>query len=318
MAAIGLIGVRSQKTNIAKHMETSPSPRPAELTIGLPVRNGGSLLKIAIDSLLNQTFRDFILVISDNASDDQTQSVCERYAALDERIRYVRQPVNIGNPGNFRFTLMQANSPFFMWAAHDDIWLPEFAERNIALLKNDPAAAASVSQVEFFMPDGGVVVSTGTAPITGTPNERVSEYFRLVGDSSRFYAVFRTEIIKRSYPVDAMVYGFDWIISALVLVEGSNVEVPKVLLRRMPQAPDHYFRSLLKQVETKWIDRVFPFRRLTLQLRKHLPPAIWRSCAWSIYRYNVIVCLRLLEYRMPALRPVINTIARVEAFLRRL
>ena len=70
-----------------------PIPR---LTIGLPVYNGQDFLPQALDALLGQSFRDFELIISDNASTDGTEEVCRRYAAQDDRIRYHRQPRNVG------------------------------------------------------------------------------------------------------------------------------------------------------------------------------------------------------------------------------
>jgi glycosyltransferase involved in cell wall biosynthesis len=297
-------------------IDATNSPGNPQLTIGLPVRNGGSLLSIAIESLLNQTFRDFILVISDNASGDQTQAVCEHYAAMDDRIRYIRQPVNLGNPGNFRFTLMQAKTPYFMWAAHDDIWLPAFAERNIELLNRNPRAASSVSRVEFMLPDGGKRPSNGTAAICGTPVERVRKYLQMVGDSSRFYSVYRTAILQRCYHQDIDVFGFDWIASALVLVEGDNLEVNEVLLRRMPQTSAHYFRTILKQLEGSWLDRLFPLRRMTLRLRKYLPADVWRASAVFVLRHNIVMGFNLLEYRLPFTRPAIRKISTAEKALR--
>jgi glycosyltransferase involved in cell wall biosynthesis len=299
-------------------MSATNSPSKPQLTIGLPVRNGGSLLSIAIESLLKQTFRDFTLLISDNASDDQTQSICEHYAAMDDRIRYIRQPVNLGNPGNFRFTLMQAKTEYFMWAAHDDIWLPTFAERNIELLNRNPRASSSVSRVEFMLPDGEMRPSNGTAAICGTPVERVRKYLQMVGDSSRFYSVYRTAILQRCYHHDIDVFGFDWIASALVLVEGDNLEVDTVLLRRMPQSSGHYFRTILKQLEGSRLDRLFPLRQLTLKLRKYLPADIWRACAGLVLRHNIVMGFNLLEYRLPFTGPAIRKISTAEKALRRM
>jgi glycosyltransferase involved in cell wall biosynthesis len=78
------------------------------LTIGLPVYNGGMSLKRTIDSLRSQTYRDFILHISDNASTDETPSICRAAAELDGRVVYTRQPENIGAHENFRFVLQSA------------------------------------------------------------------------------------------------------------------------------------------------------------------------------------------------------------------
>ena len=76
-------------------------PEKALVTIGVPVYNGERFLEQCLDSLLSQTYRDFVLVISDNASTDRTQEICGRYAKADPRVRYHRNPVNIGLYGNF-------------------------------------------------------------------------------------------------------------------------------------------------------------------------------------------------------------------------
>src|SRR5215217_3975058 len=78
---------------ISEPCDLAQSPR---LSIGLPVYDGAMFLAEALDSLLAQTFTDFELIISDNASTDATQSICEQYAAHDCRIRYLRQDINRG------------------------------------------------------------------------------------------------------------------------------------------------------------------------------------------------------------------------------
>ena len=74
-----------------------------KVSIGLPVYNGGEFIRAAIESILAQTFPDFELNISDNASTDETEAICRDYAAQDQRIRYVRQSTNLGAGANFKF-----------------------------------------------------------------------------------------------------------------------------------------------------------------------------------------------------------------------
>ena len=104
---------------IVSPTDTSTNNLPT-VSIGMPVFNGAQYIREAIDSLLAQTFADFELIISDNASADATQEICEKYAEQDPRIRYVRQSKNIGAIANFKFVLDQARAKYFMWAAHDD------------------------------------------------------------------------------------------------------------------------------------------------------------------------------------------------------
>ena len=76
------------------------------VSIGLPVYNGEKFLKKRIDSILNQTYENFELIISDNASTDNTRKICESYTKQDSRIRYVCQQKNIGAIENFKFLLL--------------------------------------------------------------------------------------------------------------------------------------------------------------------------------------------------------------------
>jgi len=96
------------------------------LSIGMPVYNGEKYIREALDSLLAQSFTDFELIISDNASSDGTERICRDYAARDERVQYVRHAKNRGAIRNFQFLLDYVHGEYFMWAAHDDVWDAEW------------------------------------------------------------------------------------------------------------------------------------------------------------------------------------------------
>ena len=101
----------------------SASPR---LSVGLPVYNGETYIGQSIESLLGQSYEDFELIISDNASTDSTADICRHYGKQDPRIRYVRQPRNIGLSPNHNFVVQQARGEYFKWAAADDLCAPTF------------------------------------------------------------------------------------------------------------------------------------------------------------------------------------------------
>ncbi len=130
------------------------SRNPA-VSIGMPVYNGAKYIREALDSLLAQSFTDFELIISDNASADETQAICEAYAARDTRIRYVRQPENQGGVPNFLYVLRAARGEFFMWAAHDDIWAPNWLETLIAAFRPEDFAVRGALR---FIWTGGTVI----------------------------------------------------------------------------------------------------------------------------------------------------------------
>jgi glycosyltransferase involved in cell wall biosynthesis len=118
------------------------------VSIGLPVYNGAATVGRAIVTLLAQTFADFELVISDNGSTDGTEEICRDFARGDPRSRYVRHAKNRGPAANFSFVLAEARARYFMWAAADDWWHPDFLAANLALLEADPHVVCSVSRVQ--------------------------------------------------------------------------------------------------------------------------------------------------------------------------
>lgn len=112
--------------------------RQARVSIGIPVYNGENCLAEALDSLLRQTYRDFEILISDDASTDRTAEICRDYAARDARIRYVRQAGNIGAGPNHNRVLEMSQAPYFKWAAQDDLYAPAYLEECVSVLDRRP------------------------------------------------------------------------------------------------------------------------------------------------------------------------------------
>lgn len=125
----------------ASPTESSVNDCIPTVSIGMPVYNGAKYIREALDSLLVQTFTDLELIISDNASTDDTQAICEEYAQRDPRISYVRQSENKGALANFQFVLDQASGEFFMWAAADDRWDEHWIEAIYARISGEKCVA---------------------------------------------------------------------------------------------------------------------------------------------------------------------------------
>ena len=103
----------------------------------MPVYNSERYVRDALESLLTQTFQDFELFISDNASTDSTGKICREYSNRDSRIKYFLQSENLGAIANFEFVLQQAKSEFFMWAAYDDVWDKSYLTSAMNLLEEN-------------------------------------------------------------------------------------------------------------------------------------------------------------------------------------
>jgi glycosyltransferase involved in cell wall biosynthesis len=124
------------------------------LSIGLPVFNGERYLGETLDCLLGQTFRDFELVVCDNASTDRTPEIVAAAMAKDPRVRYVRNDTNIGASPNFAKVASLTTAPLFKWAAHDDLYDAAYLETCINVLDAAPEVVMAHSDCTFIDGEG--------------------------------------------------------------------------------------------------------------------------------------------------------------------
>lgn len=261
-----------------------------KLTIGMPVYNGASTIRSALDSLLNQTFGEFEIVISDNLSTDGTQQICEEYAARDARVHYVRQPRNLGPQMNFRFVLFEAQTPYFMWAAGDDLWEPTFIERNLEALERDHSLVMSQSRVLFTENGLPSHMATGTYALLGKPGENAARFFENPADNSRYYGIFRTEALKKVFP-ERPFFALDWFVSAATLRYGKHNEIPETLMVRDSSDPSSYARAVLSDHRfILW--RIFPLLFMTRWLMTHRSVPFSRDLFYRLFKANLYLHFR--------------------------
>jgi glycosyltransferase involved in cell wall biosynthesis len=192
------------------------SVRPL-VSIGFPVYNGEKTVAAILDSFLAQSLTDFELLISDNCSTDNTQALCEAYANRELRIRYIRQPRNLGAVNNFKFVRDQANGRYFMWAAGDDFRTPDFLAENVSFLEahTDYVASTSPNCME------GKADSVITFAMTGKVEERFHNFFENCWVSHGiFYSVMRTDVIKQCAVVGQSFIAADWAIDLFLACHG--------------------------------------------------------------------------------------------------
>lgn len=143
-----------------------------KVSYGLPVRNGAAHIERALTSLLAQDFEDFEIVISDNASDDETPSLCERFARADPRVRLLRNERDIGQVANFNRALECAQGEYFRWIGADDWLEPAYTSKCVEALDRDPSAIAVSTFQDHWRDDGvrryaehrGAFVDSPSAP----------------------------------------------------------------------------------------------------------------------------------------------------------
>lgn len=173
------------------------------VSIGLPTYNRPELLESVLESFRRQTFSDFELIVSDNASPDpRVSALCERYAAQDSRFRYVRQPVNRGVEENFWYVYDQARGTFFLWASDDDEWSVDFLERGVAALERNPRASAWFCQVVNINVHGRLVREYPSFNRFRSTRLRLLDLARflwepeIMGKANLIFSIFRRDTLR--------------------------------------------------------------------------------------------------------------------------
>jgi glycosyltransferase involved in cell wall biosynthesis len=212
-------------------MTTSP-----RLTIGLPVYNGQKYVAESIEALLGQSFTDFELIISDNASTDDTGDICRGYEKQDRRVRYFCQPRNVGLAPNHNFVAEQAQGELFKWASNDDLYARELLERCINALDRYPDVVLAHSWTAR-VDDSGAVTKAFKYPLN-TASPRAPERFRSLlfergGDDD--YGVMRTEVLRRTAMQESYHHA-DRTITAELSLYGRFYQVPDWLYFRRDHA----------------------------------------------------------------------------------
>lgn len=211
------------------------------VSIGLPVYNGENYLKQAIDSILGQTYKDFELIITDNASTDTTQQICLDYAKKDGRVKYHRNKRNIGAPRNYNLTFALSSGEYFKWAAHDDVLAPEYLEKCVCILDNDSSIVLCHSRVGLINEDGVLIgnYDDRTLHRTGSwkPHERFADLISSRNPCWSIMGVIRRSCLAKT-PLQGIYIGSDANLLAELGLMGRYYEIPEHLfLRRShPQA----------------------------------------------------------------------------------
>jgi glycosyltransferase involved in cell wall biosynthesis len=226
------------------------------VSIGMPVHNGEQQLRQAIESLLAQTFEDFELIISDNASTDKTQMICEEYVIKDSRIRYIRQDHNQGAVENFKTVLRHSRSIYFMWAAHDDTWENNFIKFIYDHLESNKDVGLAFCWYNLVDVNSHKTIKT-LQPNTNLHNNKAYNYLiNLLSVSvHKVYGIYRKEILCQAINVYHMSDFFDVFLTSYFSVKSKISIIPSVLF--------NYGEDVHKLRNTVSSKKVFRFDYLT-------------------------------------------------------
>ena len=233
-----------------------PTPK---VSVGLPLRNGAEYLREALDSILAQSFHDFELVICDNASTDESFSICEEYAERDSRIRLYRNEENVGGAGNYNKVFELSRGEYFKWAAHDDICEETLLERCVAALDAKQLAVIAFPRTRYVDAAGGVqrVSTPGLSVRAHRPVDRVRRLIDLaIRDDDVYmsiFGLFRRDALARSARIATHVASDQTLLLELAL-QGDFEEVDEPLFVRRMHDETSMIRDRRPHAQARWFD----------------------------------------------------------------
>ena len=130
-----------------------------KVSVCIPVRNGGDFLPLAVDSVLQQSFDDYELIIVDNCSTDGTVKWIEEKASTAPKIHFYQNATNIGLVGNFNACLGYARGEYIKFLCADDLLLPESVQRMSDALDADSSVALLVGGRELIDEKGAPIAT---------------------------------------------------------------------------------------------------------------------------------------------------------------
>jgi len=207
----------------------TPNETVPRVSVGIPVYNGERHIAIAIESILSQTMRDLELIISDNASTDNTEKICREFAAKDSRVHYHRSDRNRGASWNHNRVVELARGEYFKWLCHDDYCDPTFVEKCLKVVQDDPNVAICYSQF-VRIDEEGKRLGVKSSRVAGSAE--VCERFRSLiyrrDSCEEIYGITRTALIRKTALLGPYSNSDDTFLAELILY-GQFREVPEPL-----------------------------------------------------------------------------------------
>lgn len=265
------------------------------VSIGIPTYNSADRLGPLLENFLKQTYTNLEIIVSDDASKDNTYAVCQSYAAGDSRVRCIRQEKNLGQLGNFPFVLKEAKGEYFMWASDDDHWSYQFVEKLVAVLDQHPDYGLAMSShtrlFEKRLPKA--VRMTGRFDLTH--QSHFSNFRKMAlgeGIHCIFYGIFRrkflADLMRRQRPECIC---WDRVVMAEVTLATRVYTLPEILFFKH-QNPVPVRKRYKDKLSNAYM-RQFPHSRylLSLLFRQLSSPLIPRYRKWyaAVVWFEVVI-----------------------------
>lgn len=226
------------------------------VSLALPVYNGEKFVADAIRSILAQDYKNFELIITDNASTDGTEKICRDFAASDQRVRYVRNERNLGAGPNYNLGFELSRGKYFKWCACDDRISENFLSACVAALEENQDAVLAYGTTQTIDQDGRLVPLVGEMMrpqrASDGPPLRFKKYLSDRITNFEIFGLYRSDALKRS-TLHRSYYGSDKTLMTELTLLGRFIFVPGIVFYNR-EHPDRSINIRDKKVLAAWMD----------------------------------------------------------------
>lgn len=269
---------------------------PPSVSICLVTYNRDKLLPLTIDSLLRQSYGDFELIISDDASTDGTERICRDYAKSDRRIRYIRNTRNLGMPGNLNSSLQAATGRYLANLHDGDTYREDLIARWKLALDSHPTAGFVFNAYKSIDKGGNHIIYRETYPAL-IPGWKLGIRLLSRWDSCVYGTVMtRREVYEKIGWFDPAFANFaDVDMWLRIASEYDAAYVDETLIDLMPKDPARFYAFVHWQV-LFWI---FAIHRENLRRYSHLSLAAISGLISTFparkrrrFMYQFLICVK--------------------------
>jgi glycosyltransferase involved in cell wall biosynthesis len=209
---------------------TGKKPR---ISVGMPLYNREKFVGAAIEAHLRQTYGDFELIITDNASTDRGPEICQAYAAKDPRVKYYRNAQNLGATGNFRRAFELATGEFFRWNPSDDLISPNLLQRAVDILDHDPSIFVAYARTKLIDGEGNPIgdFDEGLHQMDDRPSIRWKGVQKNLRLGNLHYGLYRADKFGKTGLLRNYIGG-DFPLIAEMVLYGKFFEIPDAFFYR--------------------------------------------------------------------------------------
>jgi len=281
---------------------------PPLISIGLPVFNGEPYICESIESILAQTFKNYELIICDNASTDRTQEICELFTKNNKNLTYYRHEKNKGAAFNYNYAFSLSKGKYFKWASADDLLDSFFLEACITEIIKNPNAVLCYPKT-ILIDENGKKIEDYLDLMDNRlerPSKRYKKFHQRLKKSDKCNAIFgliKTSALKESRLIDSFVNSDTVLLAELVLL-GQIIEVDRPLFFRRihsqmsieaykPAERTVWFdteKRSVKRAYVNWrtgMEFIRSIKKIKIPLYEKIP-CFFTSLSWMLWRRKLL------------------------------